>query len=646
MRHFLLYTVIFLASCSYQIKVKTGDQAFSNKQYNVAILFYKEELNQSTNQKQNALQSFRIGQCYKYVSDFEQSLKWFKKAYDLNYGLKALEEYANALKNNGEYEAAISAFQELSQELDNPSEYRKEIAICRLNIEWKRQQNEYYFKLTKLAVLNDQGSDYSPVVDNKGNFYFVSDRFSEDKGKNQKFAWSGRSYSDILQCTNKTISPFHLNINSAANEGSFCFDSKMQTIYFTRCGGLNQLQDYCNLFYASFKDGNWSKAEWLDFGFESCNIMHPALHKSDSILVFSSNVVGGIGQYDLYVTFLRNDAWSTPINLGETINSPLDEKFPVWNQDTLYFSSNGWPGLGGLDIFKSYKSTDQLWQPAINLKPNLNSEADDFGYFIDTSFVMNDSVFLKGYLSSNRNETNDDEIYLVELKKRLDLKPKEKEKKFQWEVQLNIQFVSHESYKQKEKLFLDSVDLIEKISKNSINTKSRSKINLKVLPGENYTFLASRKNYLNREFKFSTPVQPELTKDSLFILDLEVELIPIVFDEEFILEELYYDFDKWEIRADAISALEKLKTVLFTNPGIKIELGSHTDCRGDDVYNFELSEKRAKSATDWLVNNGIQANRLQYKGYGEFDMAISCECNACTEDQHQKNRRTTFKIVK
>ncbi|MEI2693468.1 MAG: OmpA family protein [Saprospiraceae bacterium] len=646
MNKFGILLTLLLAACSYQIKIKTGDQAFQSKQYANAIGFYKNEIDQVSSPKEKAFKAFKLGQSYKYLSDYDQSLGWFKKAYDWNYGLKALEEYAIALKNTGDYEAAILAYQELMQELKGGMEYKKDIQICKLNLEWIKQRTDFYYKLTNFTAVNDKASDYSALSVDSSKLYFVSDRLSETRHDNSKFGWTGRSFSDIYLFQNGLVVSLPEPINSQSNEGSFCFNSTGNKIYFTRCDANDQPEDYCKIYESEYINGSWGEPERLDLGFDNSNVYHPALYKSDSILVFSSNAPGGIGQYDLYLSYLGNEGWTVPENLGEPINSAYDEKFPVWYNDTLYFSSNGHPGLGGLDVFKTYKISDSKWTPPINLKPDINSEADDFGFFIDKSFVANDTVFQKALLSSNRNFNRQDEIYSVELRKRSQIPSIQGPKKFKWDVQANIQFVTAESYKSPKQIPVDSVDLIEKISKNSVNSKSNSRITLKLLPGDSYTFLASKKNYLNNEFSFTTPAQPELTADSLFILTLVVELIPIRYDEEFVIPELYYDFDKWNIRQDAVASLEKLRGLLNTNPLIRIRLGSHTDCRGDEKYNLELSEKRAHAAMQWLIAKGIDSNRLFHTGYGENDPAINCSCDSCSEDDHQKNRRTTFTLIR
>ncbi len=646
MRNLTIAFLFLCFACSYQIKIKTGDQAYESKQFAVALNLYKTEFEQIENPKDKAYKAFRIGQCYKNVSNFEQSLKWFKKAYDLNYGLKALEEYAFALKNNGEYEAAISAFQELSEEIKNSTEFRKEINICKLNMQWKAQRSEFFFVLKKMSALNEKGSDYSPVITPDGSVFFVSDRLQENKNKGNKFGWTGRFYSDLFEYSKDQLIPLSSIINSNDNEGPFCFDSRMETIYFTRCANTGEAEDYCNIYYSVLEHGIWSEPEMIDFGLGTANQMHPALYQSDSIMIFSSDARNGVGQYDLYISYFMDDAWSLAENLGDVLNTPSDEKFPVWYHDTLFFSSNGHPGMGGLDVFKTYRTRDHKWTPPVNLKPSINSEADDFGFFVDTAFVPNDSIFLKAAISSNREQSDNDEIYTVELRKRTESTPKKKPGKFKFEVIVNLQFISHELYKNNIRLLLDSVELIERVSKNSLNTKGQTKVGLKLLPGDHYTFLASKRNYLNQEFSFNTPDEPELDRDSTYVMNMEIELLPLVYDEEFILQELYYDFDDWAIRQDAVPALVRLKTLLVTNPSIKILLGSHTDCRGEDSYNDVLSAKRAQSVMDWLIREGISSSRLNFIGYGEKDPSVNCNCADCTEEQHQMNRRTTFKIIK
>jgi peptidoglycan-associated lipoprotein len=625
---------LLICSCSYQIKIKTGDQAFQNKQYSIAQSLYLSEFDQSDQIKEKSYIAFKLGQSYKYVSDFGQSMKWFKIAYDLNYGLKALEEYAFSLKNNGEYEAAIQAFEELSNEVTYSSEIRKEITICKLNIQWKSQRDEFYYHLRNYTEINELSSDYSAVKDPLGLIYFVSDRLNESVTSKVRDSWTGRYFSDIYSYSAESgIQNFGRIINSGSSEGPFSFNSKMNELFFTRCEDRYETENFCRIFYSIKRNNIWSEPEEIDFGLSSGNQVHPALHFSDSILIFSSDDQTSIGQYDLYISYRSENQWSKAVNMGDIVNTANDEKFPVWYRDTLFFSSTGHPGMGGLDVFKTYQSPDRRWYPPLNVKPGINSEADDFGLFIDTSFIPNDSIFQKALLSSNRGNMMNDDIYLLELRKRTPPSSDTKKPKFKLEIIANIQFISHEFYHNNKLSYLDSVDVVEKVSKRSVSTKSASKLSLKLLAAENYTFVASKRGYLNKQ-------------DSTILLNIEVELIPVHYDAEFILKELYYDFDEWSIREDAIPALDNLKSIMITNPGIKILLGSHTDCRGEENYNLNLSSKRAKSAMDWLVQNGISSNRLQYKGYGEQNPSVQCKCEDCSESEHQLNRRTTFKIIK
>ncbi len=646
MKFKILILLWVINSCSYQIKIKTGDQAFQSKQYSIAQNLYHTEFEQTNNQKQKAYIAFKLGQSYKYVSDFGQSLKWFKIAFDLNYGLKALEEYAFALKNNGEYEAAIAAFQELSIDIALSSEIRKEITFCNLNIQWKLQQNDQNYSLTKLKAVNELSSDYSAVKDPLGVIYFVSDRLNESAANKTKDGWSGRFFSDIYMFSEKGIKTLDRNINSEFSEGPFCFNSKMTELYFTRCEDRKEMENFCKIYLVSRLNNTWSEPMELNFGLENCNQIHPSLHYSDSILIFSSDEKNGLGQYDLYLSYRIPEGWSVAQNLGSVINTSKDEKFPVWYRDTLFFSSTGHVGMGGLDVFRSYLANSNDWYPPLNLKPSINSEADDFSFFVDTSFVSNDSIQLKGLLSSNRGPVPNDEIYSVELINKKFRKKDSPKEKFKLEIIAAINFVGHEHYRDHKTIELDSVNLVEKVSKRSVSTGSANTLNLKLLPDENYTFLASKKNYLNKEFSFSTPGISILDRDTTIRISHTVEMLPILYDTEFILKELYYDFDEWTIRKDAIKALEDLHWILTTNPTISVMLGAHTDCRGDEKYNEELSAKRAKSAMDWLIQQGIDSSRLKYIGYGETHPSVNCLCVDCSESDHQMNRRTTFKLIK
>ena len=583
--------------------------------------------------------------CFKYVSDYSSSLKWFREAYDHNYGSAAIWEYATALKNNGEYESAKEAFRRFGEESGRNTEARREMNECNLLLEWQNTPGPYVSSVKKILLSKDPSSEYHCVKLKSGSWVFVKEKEPGSEASTKKFDWTGRSYSDLFISDSFQIVPFSSEINSPGNEGPFCFSPGEEEIYFTRCGSREEESDFCHLFYSKSNGGIWNKPVQVLFSELKGNQIHPALHSSGHFLIFSSDDPAGYGGYDLYKSEHSEEGWTKPVNLGSRINTSGNEMFPVWFNDTLFYSSNGLVGLGGLDLFSTYQSNDSSWSPPINLKPPFNSESDDFSLFIDSSPSSDSSIYRTGYFSSNRQNNRVDAIYRVELRNRVIPQDNSEKTRFNYTLYANLRFIPSEEYSPNNQNDLDSVVLRDKLNGSVIDMKSSKLVKLKVLAGEAYRFFIKRSGYLNREIEFITPDKPLLSKDSTVSLDYTFELVPYVFNKEFVLKSLYFDFDKWDLRPDAMKSLEELKNLLITNPKLNVAIGSHTDCRGELIYNYELSLKRAKAAVDWLVLQGINSERLIFKGHGESEPAVNCVCEECTEAQHQLNRRCTFRLI-
>ena len=228
--------------------------------------------------------------------------------------------------------------------------FRREANICKLAQEWKNFVNRNYtYQVTALDFC-DESNEYAAIYVSKGRLYFSNDRIGS-KGKS-KYEWSGQFYSDLYKLDeNSEIVALDESINTKNNEGSCTFNSDASTIYFTRCADLSVGDYFCQIYSKSLKNLKESD-ELLDLGGDLANSMNPTLHYTDTILIFASDRKEGLGQYDLYISKFRNGSWTIGENLGPQINSEGNEKFPVWNGDTLYFSSDYLPGMGGLDIFK------------------------------------------------------------------------------------------------------------------------------------------------------------------------------------------------------------------------------------------------------------------------------------------------------
>ncbi|MBK9108144.1 MAG: OmpA family protein [Saprospiraceae bacterium] len=640
---FAIFIIVF-CGCNYQYKIRTGDQAFEVKQYAKAASMFKLEFTETSTESVRAEKAYKLGLCSKFTGDYQQSLHWFRTAYDLNFGPDALREYAIALKNNGEYEAAANAFQLYGDEIKSPLEVRKEISICKLMQQWEQSPSNYLYSIVELPEVNGEGSSYGYQRFLPDEWMYVSEKWNTQNKSQNKFEWTGRPFSDLMvksQNSNVVGSIF----NSAFNEGAFSYSPVSDKLYFTRCDKIIQGKQFCKIYESIRTKDTWSTPEELIMFEEASNQMHPAMHASDSIFVFSSDHQDGLGKFDLYYVLKNGDEWSDPINFGESINTEFDEVFPVWNGDTLYFSSSGLVGMGGLDLYKTHFSSQNTWSPPINLKNPINSESDDFHYYIDQNANLEENELQKAYFSSNRTGSGLDKIYQVITKEKILNQELPKKEPYKFDIIAKIRFLEPGSYTGSVEKILDSINLVDKKSKSSFSTTSNKVLTLKLLAEQTYEFVVGKPGYLNRDISFSSPAKPDLDRDSILILNMDYELIPVVYNREFLLKELYYDFDKWEIREDAIPALQNLMDIMQKNPKIVVLIGSHTDCIGMNDYNLNLSEKRAKSAADWLIMKGIQKERIAGKGFGATNQAINCKCTDCTEEQHQANRRSTFQLI-
>ena len=274
----------------------------------------------------------------------------------------------------------------------------------------------------------------------------------------------------------------------------------------------------------------------------------------------------------------------------------------------------------------------------------INSGADDFNFTIDPKFVKKDSLLNRAVFSSNRNYKNGDDIYeFIKIQK---AQPPI-ERKFKLKVFATFSYFKTLEYSanQKEET-LDSIVINMDKQDGTIFTNNKSKISLQLSPGDSFEIQSGRRGYLNYRMNIVTPMISNLQQDSTINLEYKIKLVPFEFNKEFLLQDVYYDFDKSEIREDAMSSLKKLFELLSSNPKIKVLIISHTDCRGDEDYNQVLSESRAKSVVNYLVSKGIDPTILSYKGYGEKENIINCVCANCTEEEHQFNRRSTFTLIK
>ena len=397
----------------------------------------------------------------------------------------------------------------------------------------------------------------------------------------------------------------------------------------------SSFKDYTNrweIYSARYNNGKWQDLKAFAYNNpDKYSVGHPALSIDGNILYFASDMPGGYGGTDIYFSIKQKDgSWSVPKNAGSKINTAGKEAFPTIDKEgTLYFSSDGLPGMGGFDIFSSTGSKDE-WSDPVNLKYPMNSPKDDFYvYFTETG--------KSGYFSSNRDggKGEDDIYYFSPTPRPIPEVPKT----------LVIAGIVKEKNEDNSTSILKGANIkIDDMTSNalvSLVSNEQGKFYSKADCGDAYEIIASKDEYFTK----SKSIKATCTTlhDTVFV---ELILDKIIINKPIVLKNIYYDFDKWNIRSDAAFELDKLVTILNDNPQIKIELGSHTDCRGSNEYNQVLSQKRAESAVAYIISKGIDVGRITARGYGESVPVNKCvDGVSCTEDEYQLNRRTEFKVT-
>ncbi len=665
---FLLFALLTLGACNYTIKIKDGRTAYERKQYAAAIPMLQKEFGRAKTRTEKGQLAYQIAEAYRNNGQDATALNWYSQAYDNNYGADALKGFAYTLKKLERYTEAREAFKNLGIEIGSPYEYRKEITACDVAVGWLGIAPQSGYKV-EAAPFNSAQNDFGPVYYADGRVVFSSDR-ALSKGEDN-YKWTQNKFMDLFIVAPEAASAqvFDGGLNTDGNEGTMCFNRNFTEIFFVRAVGAYKGDDqYCKIYTAQRAGDGWGEPKPMPFLREKINYLHPALSPDDNTLYFSCNDPDGWGGYDLWSvsrSAKSESGWDEPKLLSRNLNTPGNEVFPSFSSDTLYFASDGLPGMGGLDIFRTYKSDRNAWAPPHNLKAPINSGADDFG-FIATDNPAREAapkpgdLLRTGFFTSNRpidGSRGGDDIYRFEQRVPPPIPPKVDTlpaKPLVYKMILDGYVLEkiranpedpNSKVLGRKPLSGATVQIDLNAKKTNITVGDDGFFTLELAENSDYNFLASRENYLANSARFSTKGIAKDPANPIQQYEVEIVLDKIFRNREIVLENIYYDYDKWDIRPDAEPTLNRLADVLRQNPGIRIQLGSHTDCRGNNNFNQDLSQKRAQSAVNYLIGKGIDAGRMSALGYGETQPAVTCVCSSCTESEHQANRRTTFKIV-
>ena len=651
----LCLAVCAYLSCTVTKPVKTGDMAFEFKQYALAVELLEEEYNRENNSNVKARKASYLAKSYDILEMYGEALKWYDIADQLIDSEATKNALARALKRNERYKDAVVLYDDLYKRYRDIN-YRRQAEICRMA--HKQVQKQDNFKI-ELASFNTEYGEYSPVYYQDNFTVFTSDRPGSTGDKVYK--WNDRGFSDIYVSdqSGRQVYGFDAILNSEHNEGTPAFSKDFEEIFFTRCYSPENRDQFCKLYYSQKPNGFWLEPEALMFYDDKTNFAHPCLIEQDSVLIFTAKTQGS-DNYDLYYAVRVEKGWTEAEIMPSNINSTGDEMFPTSYGDTLYFSSDGHIGFGGLDIFKTYLKEDGSWSDPENMSWPINSGADDFGLVLKPNYEDDENTLLKGMFSSSRNTASSTDVFMISVFEEADIEEVVEEEPEEVVSTPKKDYLIYLAGRVVEQIreagdpnaaviakepIREGVVEIESLRDTSVQNLDLSGRFLKRLSsGGEYVLTARNKEYLSNSITISLPEFSELSGDTT--INVELVLDRIVYDTEIILSNIYYDFDRWEIREDAEAPLDSLSSILKLNPQLDIQLASHTDCRGEEDYNLDLSQKRAQSVVDYLIDSGIDSSRMNAVGFGESQMKINCVCEDCTEEDHQANRRTTFKILK
>ena len=626
-------------------KMIKADKAFNLEQYVKAAELYKKAYQKTKIRAVKAEIIFRQAECYRLSGNIKRAESYFKRAIKAKYpDVIVYLRYADVLRMQDDLSEAkiqYSKYIEL-----NPNDVNGEIGLksCEFALKWKNLPTRY--KVDLMPLVNSRNSDYSPAFGNSDytEMYFTSSRsggFTDKKDDR-----TGEPFADVyltkINKKGKWSAPFLVAepINTEDNEGSVFVNKRGTVMYLTQCKKEKKKALGCGIYVSKRKGKLWEAPQLLQIKVDSnTTIGHPTLSEDETILIFSSDLSGGYGGKDLWISVKgKRNIWSDPVNLGPMVNTPGDEMFPFLHSDgTIYFSSNGHVGIGGLDIYKTSQDENGAYTLPVNLKFPINSSADDFSMIIEKGGE-------RGFLTSNRDGgKGGDDIYEFVLE----------------DLVLTLKGVVSDS---KTGGIMTGVK-VQLIGSDGgikeVETDNTGVYEFTLMPLTSYEVLVNTEGYLNKSLNETTV---GIENNKVFIIDFIVDPVK----KEVILPRIEYDFNKYELRPQSIADLDLLAETLKDNLNVVIELKSHTDYIGSDAQNNKLSQQRADACVTYLITQGIDGGQLVARGMGEKEPFViekkdgqlkegdvltekyikKIRFKKNKESANQYNRRTSFKVLR
>ena len=648
---FLLLAASFLYSCK-SAKLSDAEEKQRIGEYFEAAAIYRKVYTKTPPAKRDlrGYIAFRMAECNRLINNTPRATSAYMNALRYKYPDSIVNlRLGQMYQKSGRYGEAVKYYNDYLLAEPGSVLAFNGVTGCEEAVKWKQSPTRYTVK--RMDKFNSRRSEFSPMLygEKYDQLYFASTRTPKGAGKDKEetnSAITGQRNNDLFlvkQDENGAwLAPVELEdeVNTEFDEGTPSFSKDGNTMYYTYCAQDPEGPRTSEIYISSRSSAKWGKGTRANIVKDSVTALgHPSISPDGKYLYFVSDAVGGYGGKDLFRARVVCSDFGPMENLGPDINTPGDEMFPyVRDSVTLYFASDGHPGMGGLDIFKATLDSTGKWNVE-NMKAPINSSGDDFGI----TFAGNKE---SGFFSSNRNDARGyDHLYSFEL------------------PVITIFIEGIVSDVDENPIEDATVRIVGRDGLNEkVLAKKDGKYRVELERDIRYVMMASARGYLNQNFELKTG--PE-EKNETYIVDFF--LSPI--SKPVVIENIFYDFDKATLRPESKKALDEMIKMLNDNPNVTIELGAHTDRKGSEQYNERLAQRRAQSVVDYLIAGGIAQDRLEAKGYGESvpkainkrmaknydflnegDVLTEEFIERMTPEQQeiadQINRRTEFKVLR
>jgi outer membrane protein OmpA-like peptidoglycan-associated protein/tetratricopeptide (TPR) repeat protein len=634
-----ILTVFLLAMTFAQERlVVKGNKKYAEYSFSPAIDIYKKVIDKGYVTSE-LLE--KLGNSYYFNANYEEAEKVYKQlieTYGSEVGPEYYFRYGQTLKTLGDYRNSDSILARFSDMTSNDLRSKIYKTTKDYRVEIARNSGRYDIELFDY---NSKYSDFAPAFYKEG-LIFSSDRDTGNLAR-YRHTWNSKDFLDIYKVnadssSNNRVVKMNM-LNSRLHESTSVATRDGTTIYFTRnnfVDGKSRKDEEgvvrLKIFRINREDGEWSALEELPFNSDSYSVAHPALSPDEKTLFFAADMADSKGASDIYKVSINEDGtFGSPVNVGAPVNTEARETFPfVSSENILYFSSDGHPGLGGLDIFATKIDYEDFSNPVLNVGEPVNSNRDDFSYIINEENK-------RGYFASNRADgMGADDIYGF-----METRP------------LMFECLQPITGTVRDKI---SNDVLVGATVKVINEENEEVLSAITDDNGNYTLSCdcNQGNFVRAQIQGYIPAEEYLpiSDGKPIIIDfyLERDIVDAGFGDDLFkllqLSTIYFDFGKYDIRRDAEIEIQKVIAAMEKYPSLKIKANSHTDSRGADSFNLWLSQKRAESTVNYMISQGIDADRIEGEGYGETRLINECDDGVkCSEENHQLNRRSEFIIL-